>query len=100
MATVVSNLLDNSKIDSFMDNQDVSYVFIHVHHYTQWECVHISLQPTGEGVTSAEKLLNNIERLSDNIASVFNDKLISTKKLEMKRDNFSKTIWTMMSTIY
>ena len=56
------------------------------------ECVHISLQPSGEGVTNAEKLLNNIERFSDNIASVFNDKLISTKKLEMKRDNFSKTI--------
>lgn len=48
------------------------------------------LQPTGQGVTNAEKLLNNIEKFSDNIANVFNDELVSSKKLEMTRDNFSK----------
>ena len=48
------------------------------------------LQATKENVTNAEKLLNNIEKFSDNIINVFNDQLISTGKIEMKRDNFSK----------
>ena len=48
------------------------------------------LQPTVQNVTNAEKLLNNIEKFSDSIASVFSEKLISSKKFEMRRDNFGK----------
>ena len=48
------------------------------------------LQPTVQDVTNAEKLLNSIEKFSDSIADVFSDELISSKKFEMKRDNFSK----------
>ena len=48
------------------------------------------LQSTLQNVTNAERLLNSIEKFSDNIANVFSDKLISSKKFEMRRDNFSK----------
>jgi len=61
----------------------------HITYYKLSMYICILLQLTKNDATTAEKLLNNIEKFSDNIAKMFSDHLTS-KKFELKRDNFSK----------